>query len=116
MRLAEIGGERLRARGDGFALERTAGFVGNRELGDRAHNRRVRSPRDGLRRRGIAAPREHNAVGQGTRSVGEFVGVEWGRDVRVPLVRGERERAEGGEEREGVGEMFHGRVGGGVMA
>ena len=116
MRLAEIGGERLRARGDGFALERTAGFVGNRELGDRAHDGRIRSPRDGLRRRGIAAPREHDAVGQGPRCEGEFVGVDWGRDVWVTLVRGERERAEGGEEREGVGEVFHGRAGGGVMA
>ena len=95
VRLAEIGRERLGARGDGFAFERAAGFVGDGKLRDGVRDRRIRAPGDGLRRGGIAAPREDDAVGQGARRVGEFVSVECGWDVRLALVGGERQREQG---------------------
>jgi hypothetical protein len=116
VRLAEIGLERLGAGRDGFALERATRLVRDGKLRDRAHDRRIRAPRDGLRRRRIAAPREHDAVRERPRCEGEFVGVERGRDVRMAFVRGEREREERGEEWEGLGEVFHGRAGMRVMA
>ena len=110
VRLAEIGRERLGARGHGFAFERAARFVGDGKLRDAAGDRRIRAPGDGLRRRGIAAPREDDAVGQGARRVGEFVGVECGRNVRMALVRREWQREER-EEWERVVEAFHGTEG-----
>ena len=107
VRLAEIGRERLGARGHGFAFERAARFVGDGKLRDGPGDRRIRAPSDGLRRRGIAAPREDDAVGQGARSEREFVGVECGRNVRMAFMRREWQREER-EERERVGQALHG--------
>jgi hypothetical protein len=116
VRLAKIGLQRLGARRHRLALERATRLIRDGKLRDRTHDRRIRAPCDSLRRRGIAAPRQHDAVGQGPRREREFVSVERRRDVRMAFVRGERERAKRGEEWEGVGEVFHGRAGVRVMA
>ena len=94
MRFAEIGRERLGARGDRRALERAAGLVGDGELGDSASDRGVGAPSHGLRGRRIAAPGEHDAIGEGARRVGEFVGVGRAGDMNVVFVTDEREREE----------------------
>ena len=93
--LTEIGGEIGGARRVVGGLE--LGIVGGEsELGQTALDAGGGAPSDGLGGRGIAGPREHDAVGQRRGGVGEFLGVGRG----LPSVGGRvvREGEAGGEE------------------